>query len=57
MTSPALLDRVPQWELPALKHMILVGAGSDGLPPGQKSYEALMEKAEEKTEIEWLDAG
>jgi acetyl-CoA synthetase len=54
VTSPALVDRVPQWELPALKHVILVGTGSDGLPPGHYSYEALMEKAEEKTEIEWL---
>ena len=54
VTSPALVDRVPQWELPALKHVILVGAGSDGLPQGHYSFEALMEEAEDKTEIEWL---
>ena len=54
VTSPALLDRVPQWELPALKHVILVGAGSDGLPQGHYSFEALVEGAEDKTEIEWL---
>jgi acetyl-CoA synthetase len=54
VTSPALADRVPQWELPALKHVILVGAASNGLANGQYSYEALMDKAEDKTEIEWL---
>jgi acetyl-CoA synthetase len=54
LTSPALVDRVPQWELPTLKHVILVGAGADGLPVGHYSFEALMEAAEDKTEIEWL---
>jgi acetyl-CoA synthetase len=54
VTSPALLDRVPQWELPTLKHVLLVGASADGLPAGHYSYDALMEGAEDKTEIEWL---
>jgi len=54
VSSPALLDRVPQWELPALKHVILVGAGPDGLPQGHYSFEALVEGAENETEIEWL---
>jgi acetyl-CoA synthetase len=54
VTLPSMLDRVPQWELPSLQHVILVGAGSNGLPEGQYSYEALMETAEDKTEIEWL---
>jgi acetyl-CoA synthetase len=54
VTSPALVDRVPQWELPTLEHVILVGAGSDGLPKGHHSFDALMEGAEDKTEIEWL---
>lgn len=54
VTSPELLDRVPQWELPSLKHIILVGAGSDGLPAGHYSYEALMDNVEDKTEIEWV---
>jgi acetyl-CoA synthetase len=54
VTSPALVERVPQYELPALKHIILVGASSSDLSEGQYSYEALMDKAEEKTEIEWL---
>ena len=54
VTSPALLDRVPQWELPTLKHVLLVGASADGLPAGNYSYDALMDGAEDKTEIEWL---
>jgi acetyl-CoA synthetase len=54
VTSPALLDRVPQWELPTLKHVLLVGAGSDGLPPGHYSFGALMDGVEDKTELEWL---
>ena len=54
VTLPSMLERVPQWELPSLQHVILVGAGSNGLPEGQYSYEALMEAAEDKTEIEWL---
>jgi acetyl-CoA synthetase len=53
VTSPALLDRVPQWELPMLKHVLLVGASADGLPAGHYSYDALMDGAEDKTEIEW----
>ena len=54
VTSPALVERVPQYDLPSLKHIILVGASASELGEGQKSYEALMEKAEDKTEIEWL---
>ncbi len=54
VTSPALVERVPQYDLPALKHIILVGASSSDLSEGQYSYEALMDKAEEKAEIEWL---
>lgn len=54
VTSPALVERVPQYDLPALKHIILVGVSPSELSEGQHSYEALMEKAEEKTEIEWL---
>jgi len=54
VTSPALVERVPQYDLPSLKHIILVGASASELGEGQKSYEALMEKASDKTEIEWL---
>jgi len=54
VTSPALAERVPQYDLPSLEHIILVGASASELGEGQKSYEALMKKAEDKTEIEWL---
>jgi acetyl-CoA synthetase len=54
VTSPALVERVPQYDLPSLKHIILVGASPSELGEGQKSYEALMEKASDQTEIEWL---
>lgn len=54
ITLPSMLDRVPQWELPSLRHILLVGAAPNGLPEGQYSYEAVMDAAEDKTEIEWL---
>ena len=54
VTSPSLVERVPQYDLPSLKHVILVGASPGELGEGQKSYEDLMEKADDKTEIEWL---
>jgi acetyl-CoA synthetase len=54
ITMPSMLDRMPRAELPALEHVILVGAASSALPQGQHSFEAIMEAAEEKTEIEWL---
>jgi acetyl-CoA synthetase len=54
VTSPALVERVPQYDLPALKHIILVGATASEVGEGQKSYDVLMNKADDKTEIEWL---
>jgi len=54
VTVPQLLDRVPQWELPSLRHIILVGAPSEGLNEGHSSYEALIDAADDETEIEWL---
>jgi len=58
VTTPALLPRVPYKELPALKHIILVGAQE--LPPeegGTKfySYEQEMAEASRELEIEWVD--
>jgi len=35
VTIPSMLNRVPQAELPALQHIILVGAAANGLPQGQ----------------------
>jgi acetyl-CoA synthetase len=54
VTTPALLPRVPVKDLPALKHVILVGA-KEGLEEGQISYEAAMASASSELEIEWVD--
>ena len=54
VTMPSMRDRVPRQELPSLKHLILVGAAPGGLGDGQHSFEAMMESAEDKAEIEWL---
>lgn len=54
VTTPALLPRVPVRELPALKHVILVGA-KDELTEGQVSFEAAMAEASADLEIEWVD--
>lgn len=54
ITTPGLLPRVPVNELPALKHVILVGAKGE-LPEGQISYEAAVANASSDFEIEWVD--
>ena len=54
VTTPALLSRVPVGELPALKHVILVGEEGE-LSEGQISYEKEMEQASADFEIEWVD--
>lgn len=54
VTTPALLPRVALKDLPALRHVILVGAEGE-LPEGQYSYQALMNEASTELEIEWVD--
>lgn len=54
VTTPALLSRVPVKDLPALKHVILVGAKGD-LEEGQVSFDAAMADASSDLEIEWVD--
>lgn len=54
VTTPALLSRVPVKDLPALKHVILVGAKGE-LEEGQVSFEAAMADATSDFEIEWVD--
>jgi len=54
VTTPALLPRIPIQELPALKHVIVVGS-KDALAEGQISYEAAMEEASPELDIEWVD--
>ncbi|MGN7468660.1 acetate--CoA ligase [Brevibacillus sp. SAFN-007a] len=54
VTTPALLPRIPVSELPALKHVILVGAKEE-LAEGQISFEEAMATASSELEIEWVD--
>jgi acetyl-CoA synthetase len=54
ITTPALLNRVPVSQLPALKHVILVGAEGE-LAPGQTDFHKEMNEASVNLDIEWVD--
>lgn len=54
VTTPQLLKRIPMTELPALKHVILVGHDMN-CEPGQIDFYQEFESASDKVEIEWLD--
>ncbi|MEW9670971.1 acetate--CoA ligase [Ammoniphilus sp. 3BR4] len=54
ITTPELLKRVPVSELPALKHIIIVGSEGE-LQEGQVSFEQAMAQASDKLDIEWVD--
>ncbi|WP_188207395.1 acetate--CoA ligase [Alkalibacillus aidingensis] len=54
VTTPELLSRVPQDELPDLKKVVLVG-DSEKIAPGYIDYHQEMNKASEDVEIEWVD--
>lgn len=54
VTNPQLLPRVPLQDLPALKHVILVGAEGE-LPEGHYDYHKEMAEASEELDIEWVD--
>ena len=49
-----LKTRVPRGELPALKHVIVVG-GDEAVSQGEISYEQEMAQASDELEIEWVD--
>ena len=53
ITTPELKKRIPRKELPALKHIILVGATE--LEPGEVSFEKEMAQASEELEPAWMD--
>ncbi|MCG7407634.1 acetate--CoA ligase [Paenibacillus sp. ACRRX] len=53
VTTPALLHRIQRTELPALKHIVVVGEGVQA-EEGIIDFYAEMEAASEETEIEWL---
>ncbi|MFC4077004.1 acetate--CoA ligase [Salinithrix halophila] len=60
VTTPQLLSRVPHKELPALKHIILVGEGEldEGfyqLEEGFCSFRKEMAEASTELEMEWVD--
>lgn len=54
ITTPSLLARVPVQDLPALKHVILVGEDLQ-LSEGQVDFNHEMKAASEDLEIEWVD--
>jgi acetyl-CoA synthetase len=54
ITTPDLLKRVPVGDLPALKHIILVGDVQES-KPGQVRYEELMKSSSDNLDIEWVD--
>ena len=55
VTTPELLDRVPVKELPALKHVILVGETGGNLDEGYVDFYKEMEAASPELDIEWVD--
>jgi acetyl-CoA synthetase len=54
VTTPALKERVPVQELPALKHVFLVGAQGE-LQDHEVDFQKEMEAASDQLEIEWVD--
>lgn len=54
VTTPDLLERVPLHELPAMKHVILVGK-KDELATGFTDYEVEMQKASDDLVPEWMN--
>ncbi len=54
VTTPALLERIPVSELPALKHVFLVG-GQGELEEGYYRYQDEMANASKELEIEWVN--
>ena len=54
VTTPELKERIPRAELPALKHIIVVG-GRGRLEHGEVSFEEEMAQASDELEVEWVD--
>jgi len=54
VTTPSLLPRIPVAELPALKHVIVVGDKSDWAE-NEVSFHKEMEQASADLDIEWVD--
>ncbi|MFD2628098.1 acetate--CoA ligase [Oceanobacillus kapialis] len=54
ITTPDLLERVPQDDLPSLEKIVLVGEGEKSAPV-YVDYEKEMEQASDAFSIEWVD--
>ena len=54
VTTPALLPRVPVNDLPALKHIFIVGDNIEA-GPGRIDFHKEMAEASEHLDIEWVD--
>jgi len=54
VTTPALLPRIPVNDLPALKHLIIVGKDFEA-GEGRIDFYREMEQASEELDIEWVD--
>jgi len=55
LTNAALLERVPENDLPDLKHVILVGAAGRETSPRYRSFDEELEKSSDRFEPQWLD--
>ncbi|MFQ5826553.1 MAG: acetate--CoA ligase [Dehalococcoidia bacterium] len=53
VTTPQLRPRIPQKDLPALKHIIMVGEGGS-LAEGETSYHEEMARASDELDVEWV---
>ncbi|HKQ56656.1 MAG TPA: acetate--CoA ligase [Candidatus Eisenbacteria bacterium] len=54
LTTDKLLQRVPEGDLPTLKHVVLVGGGG-GVEGRHRAWDAEMAKSSESFEPAWLD--
>ncbi|WP_411954386.1 acetate--CoA ligase [Alkalibacillus sp. S2W] len=54
ITTPELLSRVPEDQLPDLKKVVLVGDSTD-IPDGYIDYHQEMAQASESFDLEWVD--
>ncbi|HEY6866133.1 MAG TPA: AMP-binding protein, partial [Candidatus Eisenbacteria bacterium] len=54
LTTPALLERVPERELPALQHVVLIGGHADR-SGHYRSWDKEMEKSGDQFEPVWLE--
>lgn len=55
ITTPSLIGRIPRSELPALKHIIVVGDGPELAGEGITFYHDAMSAASEEAQTEWMD--